>query len=108
VEAIGFEVIVPVTDVSDALRFLELAFAFLQAAQRQQSGQGIAQPATDLLEQPLFPCFPTAWMSALVQAETALAFGVLIVLLLLTGSLWIMAHLNQNMMPMAQIMQMQR
>jgi len=37
----------------------------------------------------------------------ALAFGVLIVLLLLAGSLWIMAHLNHNMMPMNQIMQMQ-
>jgi cytochrome o ubiquinol oxidase operon protein cyoD len=38
----------------------------------------------------------------------ALAFGVLIVVLLMTGSLWIMAHLNHNMMPMDQIMQMQR
>jgi cytochrome o ubiquinol oxidase operon protein cyoD len=38
----------------------------------------------------------------------ALAFGVLIVMLLLTGSLWIMWHLNHNMMPMQQIMQMQR
>ena len=38
----------------------------------------------------------------------ALAFGVLIVLLLLAGSLWIMAHLNHNMMSMDQIMQMQR
>ena len=38
----------------------------------------------------------------------ALAFGVLIVLLLIVGSLWIMAHLNHNMMPMDQIMQMQR
>ena len=38
----------------------------------------------------------------------ALAFGVLIVLLLMTGSLWIMANLNHNMMPMDQIMQMQR
>ena len=37
----------------------------------------------------------------------ALAFGVLIVLLLLTGSLWIMDHLNHNMMPMDQIMRMQ-
>ncbi len=37
----------------------------------------------------------------------ALAFGVLIVLLLLTGSLWIMAHLNHNMAPMAQTMPMQ-
>jgi cytochrome o ubiquinol oxidase subunit IV len=38
----------------------------------------------------------------------ALAFGVLIVILLMAGSLWIMAHLNHNMMPMDQIMQMQR
>jgi len=38
----------------------------------------------------------------------ALAFGVLIVLLLLAGSLWIMANLNNNMMPMDQIMRMQR
>ena len=38
----------------------------------------------------------------------ALAFGVLIVVLVITGSLWIMANLNHNMMPMDQIMQMQR
>jgi cytochrome o ubiquinol oxidase subunit IV len=39
----------------------------------------------------------------------ALAFGVLIVALVIGGSLWIMQHLNQNMMvPMHQIMQMQR
>ena len=38
----------------------------------------------------------------------ALAFGVLIVLLLMTGSLWIMANLNHNMMPMDQLMRMQR
>jgi cytochrome o ubiquinol oxidase operon protein cyoD len=38
----------------------------------------------------------------------ALAFGVLIVILLIGGSLWIMANLNHNMMPMDQIMQMQR
>jgi len=37
----------------------------------------------------------------------ALAFGVLIVLLLIGGSLWIMAHLNHNMMPMDQLMRMQ-
>jgi cytochrome o ubiquinol oxidase operon protein cyoD len=37
----------------------------------------------------------------------ALAFGVLIVLLILTGSLWIIAHLNHNMMPMDQIIRMQ-
>jgi cytochrome o ubiquinol oxidase subunit IV len=38
----------------------------------------------------------------------ALAFGVLIVVLVVGGSLWIMANLNNNMMPMDQIMQMQR
>lgn len=38
----------------------------------------------------------------------ALAFGLLIVFLVIGGSLWIMSHLNQNMMPMDQIMQMQR
>ena len=38
----------------------------------------------------------------------ALAFGVLIVFLLITGSLWIMSHLNHNMMPMNVILQMQR
>ncbi len=38
----------------------------------------------------------------------ALAFGILIVLLVVGGSLWIMANLNQNMMPMDQLMQMQR
>jgi cytochrome o ubiquinol oxidase operon protein cyoD len=43
-----------------------------------------------------------------VNNVMALAFGVLIVLLVLTGSLWIMWHLNHNMLPMNQIMQMQR
>jgi cytochrome o ubiquinol oxidase subunit IV len=43
-----------------------------------------------------------------VNNVMALAFGVLIVLLLLAGSLWIMANMNHNMMPMDQIMQMQR
>jgi cytochrome o ubiquinol oxidase subunit IV len=43
-----------------------------------------------------------------VNNVMALAFGVLIVLVLMTGSLWIMANLNHNMMPMDQIMQMQR
>jgi cytochrome o ubiquinol oxidase subunit IV len=43
-----------------------------------------------------------------VNNVMALAFGVLIVFLIIAGSLWIMAHLNQNMMPMDQIMQMQR
>jgi cytochrome o ubiquinol oxidase subunit IV len=38
----------------------------------------------------------------------ALAFGVLIVILVMGGSLWIMANLNHNMMPMDQITQMQR
>jgi cytochrome o ubiquinol oxidase operon protein cyoD len=38
----------------------------------------------------------------------ALAFGVLIVFLVVAGSVWIMSHLNGNMMPMDQVMQMQR
>jgi cytochrome o ubiquinol oxidase subunit IV len=33
----------------------------------------------------------------------ALAFGVLIVFLVIVGSLWIMAHLNHNMMQMDQL-----
>ncbi|WP_375428750.1 cytochrome o ubiquinol oxidase subunit IV [uncultured Sphingomonas sp.] len=38
----------------------------------------------------------------------ALAFGVLIVGLVLVGSIWIMSHLNHNMMPMEMMKQMQR
>jgi cytochrome o ubiquinol oxidase operon protein cyoD len=38
----------------------------------------------------------------------ALAFGVLIVFLVIGGSIWIMDHLNHNMLPMQQVMQMQR
>jgi cytochrome o ubiquinol oxidase subunit IV len=37
----------------------------------------------------------------------ALAFGVLIVTLVVAGSLWIMSDLNDNMMPSAELMQMQ-
>jgi cytochrome o ubiquinol oxidase subunit IV len=42
-----------------------------------------------------------------VNNVMALAFGVLIVLLIIAGSLWIMAHLNHNMIPMDQLMRMQ-
>ena len=38
----------------------------------------------------------------------ALAFGILIVFLVIAGSVWIMGHLNERMMPMEQLMQMQR
>lgn len=38
----------------------------------------------------------------------ALAFGVLIVGLIVFGSVWVMNHLNHNMMPDLQLMQMQR
>ncbi len=38
----------------------------------------------------------------------ALAFGLLIVALVVGGSLFIMDHLNHNMMPMDQMMHMQR
>ena len=38
----------------------------------------------------------------------ALAFGILVVFLLVVGSIWIMGHLSHNMMPMDQTMQMHR
>ena len=39
----------------------------------------------------------------------ALAFGLLIVMLLVFGSLWIMFHMDRNMqMPMERVMRMQR
>ena len=38
----------------------------------------------------------------------ALAFGLLIVGLIVLGSLWIMYHLNQNMLPTDQMMHLQR
>ena len=38
----------------------------------------------------------------------ALAFGVLIVVLVLAGSIWIMAHLHHNLMSSADMMRMQR
>ena len=38
----------------------------------------------------------------------ALAFGVLIVCLIVFGSLWVMGHLNHNMVPMQDLMNMQR
>lgn len=37
----------------------------------------------------------------------ALAFGVIIVFLVIAGSLWIMANLSHQMMPMTQMMRMQ-
>ena len=38
----------------------------------------------------------------------ALAFGVLIVFLVIVGSIWIMTHLNHNMLPMGEMMQRMR
>ena len=37
----------------------------------------------------------------------ALAYGILVVFLIVIGSIWIMNHLQANMMPMNQLMQMQ-
>lgn len=37
----------------------------------------------------------------------ALAYGVMVVALIVVGSIWIMDHLTHNMMPMEQLMQMQ-
>jgi cytochrome o ubiquinol oxidase operon protein cyoD len=36
----------------------------------------------------------------------ALAFGVLIVSLVFFGSIWVMAHMNQNMLPMRELLEM--
>ena len=38
----------------------------------------------------------------------ALAFGLLVVTLIVSGTLWIMAHLNANMIPVRAIMEMSR
>ena len=43
-----------------------------------------------------------------VNNVMALTFGVFIVFVLIVGSVWIMSHLNQNMIPMERLMQMQR
>ena len=43
-----------------------------------------------------------------VNNVMALAFGLLIVILLVFGSLWIITHLDRNLMPMERLMQMQR
>ena len=37
----------------------------------------------------------------------ALAFGILVTFLVVVGSIWIMSHLNHNMMPANELMQMQ-
>ena len=37
----------------------------------------------------------------------ALTFGVFIVFVLIVGSVWVMTHLNYNMIPMERLMQMQ-
>ncbi len=37
----------------------------------------------------------------------ALAFGILVTFLIVVGSIWIMGHLNHNMMPMDQLERMQ-
>jgi cytochrome o ubiquinol oxidase operon protein cyoD len=42
------------------------------------------------------------------NTNSALAFGVLIVALIIGGSLWIMDNLNDRMMPMQDMIQMQR
>ncbi len=42
-----------------------------------------------------------------INNALALAFGVLMVGLIVFGSVWVMAHLNHNMMPTQQLLQMQ-
>jgi cytochrome o ubiquinol oxidase operon protein cyoD len=43
-----------------------------------------------------------------VNNVMALAFGIFVVFVLIIGSVWIMTHLNHNMIPMERLMQMQR
>jgi cytochrome o ubiquinol oxidase operon protein cyoD len=43
-----------------------------------------------------------------VNNALALAFGILIVTLVVAGTLWIMSHLDGNMMPARAIMEMSR
>lgn len=43
-----------------------------------------------------------------VNNVMALAFGVLIVFLVIGGSVWIVGHLNHTMLPMERIIEMQR
>ena len=43
-----------------------------------------------------------------INNSLALAFGFLIVCIVVLGSLWIMAHRNHNVHSMQEIMQMQR
>ena len=43
-----------------------------------------------------------------VNNVMALVFGIFVVFVLIVGSVWIMGHLNQNMIPMERMMQMQR
>ena len=38
----------------------------------------------------------------------ALAFGIMVVFLIVVGSIWIMGHLNENLMPMQQMQEMQQ
>src|SRR6266404_5788521 len=57
---------------------------------------------TNLVWQPSIP------IAIIVLAIAQMGVHLVIVLLVISGSLWIMANLNQNMMPMDQIMQMQR
>ncbi|GAB3788969.1 cytochrome o ubiquinol oxidase subunit IV [Dyella agri] len=48
--------------------------------------------------------------TAPVQKTNVMAFAatMLIIAIVVIGSMWIMAHLNHNMVPMSQVMQMQR
>jgi len=43
-----------------------------------------------------------------VNNVMALIFGIFVVFVLIVGSVWIMTHLNHNMIPMERLMQMQR
>ena len=62
-------VALPPAHVREALRRLEPALAFAQAAKGDEAAQRIGEPVADLLEQALLVVRPGARLRALVQAE---------------------------------------
>ena len=69
-------VALPPADMCDPLGRVELAFAFMQAAEHRKSRDGIAQAPSDLLKQALLLRRPNAILAALVQAQQVRLVGL--------------------------------
>jgi hypothetical protein len=65
----GRIVALPPADARDALRFLEPALAFAQAAEGDEAAQRVGEPMTNLLEKALLFLRPSAGARALVEPE---------------------------------------